>query len=650
MGQGLSMKKRLATDRSVLDHSLSWPLFRRTLSFGRPYLGSIILFLLLVVVDAALGVAPPLLFKRIIDDGVMEDNATVVVFFAVVVGAVAILNAGITLALRWYSSSIGERLVFDLRMQVFDHVSTMPLAFFSRTHTGKLVSRVHSDVVGAQQAFTSTLSSLVSNAVGLALVFVAMMSLSWELTLGSLILLPVFVVPARMVGTKLAGLTRTSQQLNGEMSATMTERFSVSGALLVKLFGRREDEHLLFAEKAGGVRDSRIRISMVGRFFTTSVGLVAALATALVYGYGGLMALDDVLTVGTLTALAGLLMKLYTPLIQLSSARIDIMSAMVSFERVFEVLDLKPGIVESPSAVRASPSGSVEFRNVDFTYPDATTISIGSLEPVATLPEAGNTAVLHDITFRAERGQTVAIVGPSGSGKTTLTHLVARLYDADTGQILVGERDVRELTLESLSSVVGYVTQDAHMFHDTIRANLRYARPMATSADMWEALEVAQVADLVRRLPDGLDTMVGDRGYRLSGGERQRFAIARLLLKAPPIVVLDEATAHLDSESEVSVQRALDHAMANRTSIVIAHRLSTIRNADLILVMDQGRIVERGTHADLILSNGLYEQLYRAQFAGLEDQPDYECQPVQPRRAVQGVAGADVPQTATVLA
>ncbi len=615
MGGGLQMMGRLSRDRSVTSHKVPRGTWRRVLSYASPYRGTIGVFLVCVVLGATAGVVPPLLFKEIIDNGVLGNDANLVVRLALIVAGVAVADAAIGVLQRWCSARLGEGLIFDLRTQVYDHVSAMPLAFFSRTHTGKLVSRVHSDVIGAQQAFTSTLSTVVSNVVGLVLTLGAMISLSWQLTLAALVMLPVFVIPGRLVGGRLADLTRASQTHNGEMSATMTERFSVSGALLVKLFGRGAEEHERFAERAGAVRDIGVRIAMTGRFFMTAMMLLASLATAMVYGVGGVMAVTGALTVGTLTALAGLLVRLYTPLIQLTNVRIDVMSALVSFERVFEILDLDPGIVDAPGSVAVSGPPSVEFRTVDFTYPDPASYSLSSLEPLPVVDEKANRPVLTDVSFSVPAGATVALVGPSGSGKTTLTHLVSRLYDVTDGAVLVGGVDVRNLRHDSLHAAVGYVTQDAHLFHDTIRNNLTYARPQATDAEMWAALADAQIADLVTRLPDGLDTMVGERGYRLSGGERQRFAIARLLLKAPPIVVLDEATAHLDSESEDAVQRALDATMAGRTTIVIAHRLSTVRDADEILVLDDGRIVERGTHAGLLAGGGLYSELYRRQFA-----------------------------------
>lgn len=609
------MMRRLSTDREVASAHLSKGLGLRVLSYARGYRSMIAVFLGCVVVDAVAGVLPPLLLQRIVDQGVLAGNRRVVVELAIAVAVVAVVSAGIGLVQRWCSARIGEGLIYQLRTEVFDHVTGQPIGFFSRTHTGMLTSRLHSDVLGAQQAFTSTLSTVVSNIVGLAVTLVAMLTLSWQLTLAALVLLPLFLVPARLVGTRLADLTRRSQQLNGELSGAMTERFSVSGALLVKLFGRAKDEHDQFASKAGAVRGIGVQIAMVGRFFMTSVGLVSALAVALVYGAGGWLAVDGVLTVGTLTALAGLLLRLYNPLIQLTNVRVDVMSALVSFDRVFEVLDLKPAIADAPDAHDVTGPASVEFAHVDFTYPDAAQISLPSLEPSVGGQEAANQPVLTDVSFRVEPGQTVALVGPSGSGKTTITHLVARLYDVSDGVVRVGDDDVRDLRLESLRGSVGYVTQDAHLFHDTIGANLRFAKPDATDDEIWRALTDAQVADLVRRLPDGLETVVGERGYRLSGGERQRFAIARLLLKAPSVVVLDEATAHLDTESEVAVQRALDETMKGRTAIVVAHRLSTIRAADMILVVSGGQVVQRGTHDELLAAGGLYAELYQAQFA-----------------------------------
>jgi ATP-binding cassette, subfamily B, bacterial len=615
-GGNFSLMRRMSADPEIAQHRLNRGVFRRILAFARPYRTLIIVFIGLVMLSSALAVAPPLLFKQIIDEGILKGNRSLVVVLGVTVAALAVLQAVIVLVERWCSSTIGEGLIFDLRTRVFDHVVRMPLAFFTRTQTGKLVSRLNSDVIGAQQAFTSTLSSVLSNVMGLVLVLTAMLVLSWQLTLAALVMLPVFLIPAKIVGRKLAELTRRQMDLNGEMSTSMTERFSVSGALLVTLFGRRDIEHDQFAARAGAVRDVSVKIAMNGRFFFTALGLVAALATALVYGVGGSLAIDGALTVGTLTALAGLLGQLYMPLTQLTNLRIDVMNALVSFDRVFEVLDLEPAIRDRPDAVPVSGPPSVDFDNVSFTYPSAAEVSLASLESIASLDQRPNTEVLHDLTFTVAPGQTVALVGRSGGGKTTMTHLIARLYDATSGSVSVAGTDVRTLQLASLRNAVGYVTQDAHMFHDTIRNNLRYAQPDVSDARIWQVVDAAQIGDLIRSLPDGLETVVGERGYRLSGGERQRLAIARLLLKAPPIVVLDEATAHLDSESEAAVQQALDLAMEGRTSIVIAHRLSTVRNADLILVVDQGRIVQRGRHDELLAQGGLYAELYRTQFAG----------------------------------
>jgi ATP-binding cassette subfamily B protein len=608
------LMRRMSQDPDIAQHQLSAGVVWRVLRFAQPYRFLIAVFVVLVVISAGLAVAPPLLFKQIIDNGILQGNRQVVITLSAVVAGLAVLQAVLNLIQRWFSSTIGEGLIFDLRTQVFDHVIQMPTAFFTRTQTGKLVSRLNSDVIGAQQAFTSTLSTVLTNLISLVLVLAAMIVLSWQLTLAALIMLPIFLIPAKIVGRKLAALTHRQMQLNGDMSATMTERFSVSGALLVKLFGRLPEEHDRFAERAGAVRDVSVKIAMNGRFFFTSLALVAALATALVYGVGGSLAIDGVLTVGTLTALAGLLTQLYGPLTQLTNLRIDVMNALVSFDRVFEVLDLVPMIRDAEDAESVKGPASVDFDHVSFSYPTAEQVSLASLESIASLDQRPSGEVLHDVTFRVASGQTVALVGRSGGGKTTITHLIARLYDATSGTVSVAGTAVRKLKQDSLRATVGYVTQDAHMFHDTIRDNLRYARPHATDAELWEALEAAQLDALVESLPDGLDTVVGERGYRLSGGERQRLAIARLLLKAPPIVVLDEATAHLDSESEVAVQQALDLAMEGRTSIVIAHRLSTIRNADLIIVVDQGRVVQRGRHEELMREGGLYAELYRTQF------------------------------------
>jgi len=605
---------RLAADPEIAHAKIDRGTARRVIAYGAPFTGMIVVFLVATVAGSTLSVVPLLLFQRIIDDGVLAGDRGLVVTLSVVVAVMALLSAAVSILERWCSARIGEDLIFRMRVEIYDHVMRMPLAFFSRSHTGKLVSRLQSDVTGAQQAFTSTLSTLVSNAVTLVLVLASMLALSWPLTLAALVLLPVFMVPASRIGSQLADLSRNRMQEQAEMSATMTERFSVSGALLVKLFGDHATEQATFARPARAVADSGVRIAMISRVFMTALTLVGALATAVFYGFGGLSAISGQLTVGTLTALVALLARLYGPLMQLASLRVDVMSALVSFERVFEVLDLTPLIVDAPDARPVSGPPSVRFTDVVFTYPDAREVSLPSLEPAAAVHETPSEPVLKGISFEALPGQTVALVGHSGSGKTTITHLVSRLYDVDSGSVQVAGTDVRELQLASLQDEVGYVTQDAHLFHDTVGANLRYARPSATDGDLWRALESAQIADLVRRLPDGLDTVVGERGYRLSGGERQRFAIARLLLKAPPILVLDEATAHLDSESEAAVQLALDTAREGRTSLVIAHRLSTVRHADRILVVEGGRVVESGTHEELLAAGGHYATLYSTQF------------------------------------
>jgi ATP-binding cassette, subfamily B, bacterial len=590
--------------------------FRRVVSFAKPHRRSLEWFLVLVMVDSLLVVATPLLFRAIIDDGVAHRDRMLVTILAAVIAALAVADAGLTLAQRWYSARIGEGLIYDLRTTVFSHVQRMPLAFFSRTHTGALVSRLNSDVIGAQSAFTSTLSNVVSNVLALLLVGFTMLYLSWQITLLALVILPVFYFPAKWAGRRLSGLTREQMQTNATMASMATERFQVGGALLVTLFGRHADEDREYAQRSAKVRDLGVEIAMTGRIFFSALTLVAALATAVVYGVGGQLVISGSLSIGTLLALATLMGRLYGPLTSLSNVRVDVMTALVSFERVFEVLDLEPMIQQKPHAVDVTGRPArVEFDRVTFRYPAADEVSLASLEALMANDTAPSHEVIRDVSFTVEPGAMVALVGPSGAGKTTLTHLVARLYDVTAGVVRVGGVDVRDATLDSLHTMVGYVTQDAHMFHDTIRANLLYARPMASDADLQDVLRAAQILGLVESLPDGLDTVVGERGYRLSGGERQRLAIARLLLKAPKIIVLDEATAHLDSESEAAVQRALDTALAGRTSLVIAHRLSTVRNADLILVVEEGRIVQRGTHAELLSRGGLYADLYRTQFA-----------------------------------
>ncbi len=608
--------RHMRTDRSAATQRLARDTLRRVVGFATPHRRLISIFLLITVVDAALVIVPPLLVKTLVDDGILEGDSALVTTLALAIAGVAVFNAVMAVISGYLSSRIGESLIYDLRTAVFGHVQRMSLAFFTRTQTGALVSRLNNDVIGAQRAFTSTLSSTVSNSISVVVVGIAMLALSWQVTLLCLLLFPILMVVSRWVGSRLAGLTREQMEGNAALGNSMTERFNVGGALLLKLFGRRDEEDLMFAQRAGLVRDLGVRISLITRIFGASLLLVPALATAMVYGVGGNLVIDETLTVGTLLALATLLLRLLGPLQGLSNVRIDVMTALVSFERVFEVLDLPSLVQEREDAVDLPrDAGRVSFEHVAFRYPRADEVSLASLEAIARTESRETGEVLRDVTFTAEPGQMVALVGPSGAGKTTITHLVARLYDVTAGSVSVDGHDVRDLTLQSLEDAVGYVTQDAHMFHDTIRENLRYARPGASDDDIWTALDAAQIKNLVATLPEGLDTVVGDRGYRLSGGERQRLAIARLLLKAPSIVVLDEATAHLDSESEAAVQRALDEALVGRTSLVIAHRLSTVRDADQILVVDDGRIVQSGTHAVLLAEGGLYADLYETQFS-----------------------------------
>ncbi|WP_407640480.1 ABC transporter ATP-binding protein [Actinokineospora iranica] len=589
---------------------------RRVFRFSARHRPRLVVFLLLTVVSAVLAVTSPLLAGQVVDAIVNREGVSVVVWLAVGIAGLAIVGAGLGVAERWQSARIGEGLIYDLRRAVFEHVQRMPVAFFTRTRTGALVSRLNNDVIGAQRTFTSTLSGLVTNVIQLVLSLAVMMTLSWQVTLLALVLLPVFVLPARRMGRRMADLQREAAGLASAMTTQMTERFSAPGATLVKLFGRPQVEVEEFGARAGRVRDIGVRTAMATRWFMTSLQLVSALAQALVYGLGGYLALTGELAPGTVVALALLLTRLYTPLTALANVRVDVMTALVSFERIFEVLDLPPMIAEKPDA-RNTPAGpvSVEFDDVRFGYPAADKVSLASLEEVAVLDQRGGQEVLHGVSFRAEPGQMVALVGPSGAGKSTIAALVPRLYDVDAGAVRLSGVDVRDLSFAALRSTVGVVTQDGHLFHDTIRANLAYARPDATDAEIHEALRRARLAALVESLPDGLDTVVGERGYRLSGGERQRLTIARLLLAQPRVVILDEATAHLDSESEVAVQEALAHALSGRTALVIAHRLSTIRAADLILVVEAGRVVERGTHDELLATSGRYADLYRTQFA-----------------------------------
>ncbi|MFE3293602.1 ABC transporter ATP-binding protein [Rhodococcus sp. NPDC059234] len=589
---------------------------RRILGFAQPHRRRLILFLVVSVATAALAVATPVLAGRVVDAIVQGSDAAVVVRLALLIAAIAVMEAALGLYNRFLSSSIGEGLILDLRTAVFDHVQKMPIAFFTRTRTGALVSRLNNDVIGAQRAFSNTLSGVVANVVTLSLTLVVMLGISWQITVLSLVLLPVFVLPARRIGRKMAGLQREAANLNSSMSTQMTERFSAPGATLVKLFGRPADESTQFEVRARRVRDIGVRTAMTQSAFVTALTLVSALALALVYGLGGWFALRGTLEAGSVVSLALLLTRLYAPLTSLASARVDVMSALVSFERVFEVLDLEPLIAE-PADPRPMPAGpvSVEFDRVRFAYPSADKVSLASLEEVSTLDSRGGVDVLHEISFRAEPGQMIALVGSSGAGKSTIAQLVPRLYDTDSGSVQLGGVDVRDLSAESIRRTVGMVTQDGHLFHETVRANLLLARPGASEDELRDVLGRARLTELIDALPDGLDTVVGERGYRLSGGERQRLTIARLLLAQPRVVILDEATAHLDSTSEAAVQAALGEALSGRTSVVIAHRLSTIRAAAAILVVEAGRVVERGTHAELLAAGGRYEELYRTQFA-----------------------------------
>ena len=618
-------------DPSITKQKLKPGTIRRIAAYARPYRMHLALFLIATSVDAVITVVNPLLLRDIIDHGILGRNEQLVILLACAVAAVAIFDAALGFVIRWFSARIGEGLIYDLRTQVFDHVQRQPIAFFTRAQTGSLVSRLDGDVVGAQQAITSTLSGVLSNLLSLIVILITLFYLSWLVSLIALVMIPLFILPARLVGRRMQRLTRESMQLNAEMGSTMTERFNVAGAMLVKLFGRPREESGAFASRAAKVRDIGVVTAMYGQVLFVALTLLASMVTAVVYGLGGTLVIHGTFQIGTLVALTTLLARVYGPITSLSSVQVNVMTALVSFDRVFEVLDLKPLIAEKPDAVTLPAHGrrrlrapgavapEIEFDDVSFRYPSASEVSLASLESIALpAPERrdAGAGVLHEVSFRAPSGKLTALVGPSGAGKTTITALAARLYDPNDGAVRIGGYDVRDVTQESLHDVVGVVTQDAHLFHDTIRANLTYARPEATELELIQACEAAQIWDLISGLPDGLDTVVGDRGYRLSGGEKQRVAVARLLLKAPSVVVLDEATAHLDSESEVAVQRALKTALAGRTSLVIAHRLSTIREADQILVVDAGRITERGTHEELLAAGGLYADLYHTQFAG----------------------------------
>jgi ABC-type multidrug transport system fused ATPase/permease subunit len=610
------MALQSAMQETSAKRGLSRATLRRVGSFARPHRRTIMSFLLLATVAAALGVASPVLAGRAVDAIVERRGASTVLVLAGLIALVALVDGVIGLLERLQSSRLGENLILDLRRKVFEHVQRMPIAFFTRTYTGALVSRLNNDVIGAQRAFTSALSGVVTNVIALGLTLIVMFGLSWQITSLALVLLPLFVIPARRIGARVGHLEREAAEHNAAMTTQMTERFSAPGATLVKLFGRPAQEAHEFGGRAARVRDIGVRSAMAMELFFQSLTLVSGLALALIYGLGGYLALQGDLEAGTVVTMALLLTRLYGPLTALATARVDVVAALVSFERVFEVLDVAPAIKE-PEHPKPVPDGSVsiEFSDVRFRYPSAKEVSLASLEEVIALDDRVSAQVIHDVSFRVEPGQMVALVGPSGAGKSTLAALVPRLYDVDAGAVRLAGVDVRELSFDSIRDTVGVVTQDGHLFHDTIRANLRYARPEATDDELWDALRNARLSALVESLPDRLDTVVGERGYRLSGGERQRLTIARLLLARPRVVILDEATAHLDSGSEVAVQEALAAALAGRTSLVIAHRLSTIRAADEILVVDDGRIVERGPHAQLLAAGGKYAQLYRTQFA-----------------------------------
>jgi len=612
----------MSSDQSVKHQKLKAGTLKRIFSFALPYRKFLTIFMFTVVIDAVLVVATPLLLRSLVDQGVVPGRSDIVTKLALIVAALAIADAGFSMLGRWFSSRIGEGLIYDLRSQVFEHVQKQSIAFFTRTQTGSLISRINSDVIGAQQAFTSTLSGVVSNSLTLILVIIAMLTLSWQITLVSLILLPVFIVPTKWIGKKLALYTRQSFDLNAEMSSTMTERFNVSGALLVSLYGDRVSEGANFRGKARRVADMGIKIAMLNRIFFIAMTSVAAIATSFAYGIGGHLAINNEITIGTLLAITALLARLYGPLTALSNIRVDVMSALVSFERVFEVLDLEPMVKDPINPVHIPQKmPEISFNNVNFSYPKSNEISITSLEGAAVPEIATSEEVLRSVSFKCEPGTLTAIVGPSGAGKSTISGLLPRLYDVTAGSISINGIDIRDTTILELRGLIGVVTQDSHMLHESIISNLRYAKVDASEEEMLEACDSAQIGDFIRSLPNGMNTVVGERGHRLSGGEKQRLAIARLLLKKPQIVILDEATAHLDSENEALVQEALKNALNGRTSIVIAHRLSTIVHADQILVLQDGEIIESGKHDELVALGGLYFDLYQRQSLGFtEDQ------------------------------
>lgn len=605
--------RSLTRDGSVKKRGIKHGTVNRVLGYAKPLKKDISFLVFIVVIDAFLVIAQPLLFKRIVDDGIAAGNRSVVIYTAIMVGFLAIFSAGLSIVSRMFSSRIGEGLILTLRGQVFNHVQAQPIAFFTRTQTGSLISRVNGDVIGAQQAFTSTLSGVISNGISLVIVLGTMLILSWEITLTSLILLPVFLIPAKWMGKKVQSLSREQMVLNAEMSQTMTERFNVSGALLVKLFGDPAIEGSNFYRKASRVKDIGIKISMTNTVFFVGLTTVATIATAIVYGFGGSLVISEVLTLGTLLALTALLARLYGPLTALSNVRVDVMTALVSFERVFEVLDLEPLVKDSQNPQKL-PSGAldIEFKNVSFTYPSRGDVGLESLELASDglVDNEVNNVVLQDVSFKVPSGTMLALVGPSGSGKTTISQLISRLYDPSQGEIRIGQVNIKDVVRADLRDTIGVVTQDSHLFHDSIKTNLKYAKEDASDDEIWRALESAQISDFVKSLPDKLETIVGDRGYRLSGGEKQRIAIARVFLKQPRIVILDEATAHLDNENEAAVQEALSTVLQGRTSVVIAHRLSTIINAEQIAVIKDGKLVSIGKHSELLKNNEVYADLY----------------------------------------
>jgi ATP-binding cassette subfamily B protein len=620
-GPALGMR----VDSSVTRQQVKRGTMKRIIPYARPYRWALALFVFVSALDAVITVANPLILREIIDNGILPHKLTVVIQLSSTIAGLALLDALALYIQTIYSARIGQGLIYDLRARVFRHVQRQPLAFFTRAQTGSLVSRLNTDIIGAQQAVTTLLSQTVSTFLTLALLVAAMFYLSWQISVVAVVMVPLFVLSGWRIGKRLQRLTREGMQLDAELGSMMNERFNVAGAMLTKLYGRPDEESRLFDGRAGRVRDIAVTTNVYGRALFIFISLSTALITAVVYGFGGWLAIRGTLQIGTLVAMVTLLIRMYAPITQLTSMQINVQTALVSFDRVFEILDLQPLIAERPGACdRSSGNGrhrtapAIEFEGVSFRYPTASEVSLASLESIA-LPgpeHAVSALILDEVSFQAPAGQMTALVGPSGAGKTTITHLVPRLYDPGAGTVRIGGQDIRDLTLASLQDTVGVVTQDAHMFHDTIRVNLAYARPDATEQELIDACQAAQIWKMISSLPDGLDTVVGDRGYRLSGGEKQRVALARLLLKAPPVVVLDEATAHLDSESEAAIQQALKTALASRTSLVIAHRLSTVREADQILVIDAGRIAERGTHDELLAAGGTYAELYRTQFAG----------------------------------